>query len=130
LLDVTRFGADEGLGVDGDWFVHGYVVKEVAHRFGEELLLWDGWGAMHSDLAEAPPADLTLIDEIADLSVRADDGDLVAERELLTRYREHDRLHPSSHIESWSPYGDQYDVDLVARTTTRLGWTSRSPFLT
>jgi hypothetical protein len=130
LLDVTRFGADEGLGVDGDWFVHGYVVKEVAHRFGEELLLWDGWGAMHSDLAEAPPADLTLIDEIADLSVRADDSDLVAERELLTRYREHDRLHPSSHIESWSPYGDQYDVDLVARTTTRLGWTSRSPFLT
>lgn len=129
-LDVARFGADEGLGLDGDWFVHGYVIREVAHHFGDELLLWDSWGAMHSDLVHAPPADLRLVDEVADLLVRADDGDLVAEGELLSRYREDDRLHPSSRIESWSPYGDQYAVDLVTRETTRLGWASREPFLT
>jgi hypothetical protein len=129
-LDVTSFGVDEGVGIDGDWFVHGYIIREVAHRFGDELLLWDVWGAMHSDLTEAPPADLTLIDEIADLSIRADDGDLHAERDLLTRYQENDRLHPSSHIESWSPYGDRCDVDLVARTRTRRGSTSQAPFLT
>ncbi|MBO0713117.1 MAG: transglutaminase domain-containing protein [Acidimicrobiales bacterium] len=127
-LDVTRFGVDEGLGIDGDWFVHSYVIREVAHRFGDELLLWDIWGAMHSDLTEAPPEDLALIDEIADLSLRADDGDLAAERELLSRYRDDDRLHPGSHIQSWSPYGDRYDVDLVERTTTRVGWASRAPF--
>jgi hypothetical protein len=129
-LDVTHFGVDEGVGLDGEWFVHSYVIREVAHRFGDELLLWDVWGAMHSDLAQAPSADLTLIDEIADSLVRADDGDLSAERALLSRYHEDDRLHPRSNVQSWSPYGDRYDVDLAARATTRLGWTSRAPFLT
>ena len=43
-LDVTRFGVAEGLGIEGDWFVHAYVIQEVAHRFGDELLLWDQSG--------------------------------------------------------------------------------------
>ncbi|MEA3019276.1 MAG: hypothetical protein QOI47_800, partial [Actinomycetota bacterium] len=87
-LDVTRFGVEEGLGINGDWFVHGYVIAEVAHRFGDELLLWDRWGAMTSDLVHAPPDDITLVDDIARLLLLADDGDLAAERELLRRYRE------------------------------------------
>ena len=65
--------------------------------------------------------DLTFIDEIARLSVRADEGDLVAERELLNRYRGDDRLHPGSTVMSASPNGGFFQIDLAARTTTRLG---------
>lgn len=54
-LDVTRFGAEEGVGADGDWFVHSYVISEVAHRFGDELLLWEWWGAMQPDLSRRRP---------------------------------------------------------------------------
>lgn len=32
-IDVGRYGVAEGLGIGGDWFVHGYVIAEVAHRF-------------------------------------------------------------------------------------------------
>ncbi len=117
-LDVTRFGVAEGLGIDGDWFVHGYVIGQLAHRFGDELLLWDQWGAMTGNVATAPPENVALVDEIAQLLVRADDGDLEAERELLARYREDDRLHPGSRIRSYSPYGRADEVDLVAKTAT------------
>ena len=120
-LDVTRFGVAEGLGIDGDWFVHGYVICELAHRFGDELLLWDGWGAMCGDLAHAPTEDLTLVDEIAALLVRADEGDGGAELELLDRYREDERLHPGEQIRSMSPNGGMYEVDLTRRDSRRVG---------
>lgn len=116
-IDVTRFGVAEGLGIDGDWFVHGYVIAEVAHRFGDELLLWDTWGAMSGDLTQVPPDHITLVDEIAGLLTRADEGNLAAERELLSRYRDDDRLRPGRHVRSFSPNGGSYDVDLSARTT-------------
>ena len=119
-LDVSRFGVDEGLDIQGDWFVHAYVIGEVAHRFGDELLLWDIWGAMTPDLADAPPADVALVDEIARLLLAADDGDAAAEAELLARYREDDRLHPGRHIRSDSPDGELFAVDLVSRTTRPL----------
>lgn len=120
-VDVTRFGVAEGLGIGGDWFVYGYVIAELAHRFGDELLLWDTWGAMSGDLAHAPPEHLALVDEVARLLVRADDGDLQAERELLARYRGDDRLRPGAHIRTFSPNGGVCEVDLAARTTTRVG---------
>lgn len=117
LIDVTRFGVAEGLGIDGAWFVHSYVIAEVAHRFGDELLLWDTWGAMSADLDNAPAEHLVLVDEVAELLVRADGGDQGAESDLLGRYREDSRLHPGRHVRSISPYGVTYDVDLVARAT-------------
>ena len=119
-LDVTRFGVAQGLGIGGDWFVHAYVIGEVAHRFGDELLLWDQWGAMTNRLDEAPAEDVALIDEVAGLLVSADEGDLGAEQELLARYRKDDRLHPGQHVMSMSPTGGVYDVDLTARAAERL----------
>lgn len=112
-LDVTRFGVAEGLGIGGDWFVHGYVISEVAHRFGDELLLWDQWGAMCGDVATAPPDNLVLADDIAGLLVRADDGDVGAEAELLRCYRADERLHPGRRIRSFGPYGGGDDIDLA-----------------
>jgi Transglutaminase-like superfamily len=116
-IDVSRFGVDEGFGIAGDWFVHGYVIAEVAHRFGDELLLWDTWGAKCRSLTEAPTDDILLVDEVSRLLVRADGGDLSAERELLSRYREDARLRPGRHIRSFSPNGNIDEVDLSARTT-------------
>lgn len=63
----------------GPPFVLTYLIMDVAHRFGDELLLWDYWGAiplpgrtMHVELG----------DELADLVVHADAGDVDAERQL------------------------------------------------
>ena len=116
-LDVSRFGVAEGLGIGGDWFVYGYVIAEVAHRFGDELLLWDTWGAMTGDLSNAPKGNLRLVDEIAQLVVRADEGDPEAEGELLGRYRDDQLLHPGPTIRSVSPLGGLHEVDLKARTS-------------
>jgi hypothetical protein len=120
-LDVDRFGVAEGIGIGGDWFVHGYVIGEVAHRFGDELLLWDLWGAMCGDLRDAPTDDIALVDDVARLLLLADAGDLGAERDLFDRYRDDDRLHPSATIRSTSPYGGLFEVDLTARTSERVG---------
>lgn len=117
-LDVDRFGVAEGLGIGGDWFVHGYVIAEVAHRFGDELLLWDQWGAMTGDLSTAPPDSVALVDEVADLLVRADGGDVGAETELYHRYRDDPRLHPGDRIGSVSPFGGYAEVDLTAPGST------------
>ena len=119
-VDVNRFGVGDGLGISGDWFVYGYVIAEVAHRFGDELLLWDTWGAMSADLSHAPSEDLALVDEIAQLLVRADEGDLGMERELLDRYRSDERLRPGPHIRSISPNGGVYSVDLTTRQSARI----------
>ena len=116
-LDVERYGVAAGLGLGGDWFVHGYVIAEVAHRFGDELLLWDQWGAMTGDLATAPPDRIELVDEVAGLLVQADGGDVDAERTLLARYRADDRLHPGPRLHSFSPSGARTVVDLARRTT-------------
>ncbi len=121
-LDVNRFGVDEGLGIDGDWFAHSYVIREVAHRFGDELLLWDLWGAMHDDLADAPFRDLELVDAVAALLLRADAGVIEAERELLGLYRGSDGLRPRSPIKSLSPNGGTFQVNLETRTETKTGW--------
>jgi hypothetical protein len=66
-----------------------YISSELAHRQRDELLLWDGWGAMADQL----PDDLTLIDTIAALLVAADSGGEGAEVELAARYRTDPRLH-------------------------------------
>jgi hypothetical protein len=119
-IDVSRFGVAEGLGIGGDWFVFDYVIGQLAHRFGDELLLWDNWGAMTNDLRDVTPDDLALVDDIARGLVQADEGDIGAEVELLRRYQEDERLHPGQEIRSVSPNGGFFAVDLTTRTTTQI----------
>jgi hypothetical protein len=119
-VDVNRFGTPDVPVLRGEWFVYRYVIAEVAHRFGDELLLWDTWGAMSGYRDRASPADPVLVDEIAHLLVRADHGDLQAERELPGRYRDDDRLRAGAHIRSFSPNGRLYAVDLTTRTTSPI----------
>lgn len=95
-LDLSTYGVDPAMpAVAGPWFVANYLILEVAHRYGDELLLWDGWGGM-SEPGE--PRHTSLLDEIADLLVAADTGDVSAEKQLLARYRADDRLHPGESV--------------------------------
>jgi len=98
--DLSAYGVSAEIpDLSGPDFVRGYVVFEVAHRYGDELLLWDGWGATEE------PSDLGLVDEVARLLVLADAGDDSAEADLRSRYREDDRLHPGDQVMTYSPYG-------------------------
>lgn len=120
-IDVMRYGGASSFDLAGEWFVHGYVICEVAHRFGDELLLWDIWGARTPYNTMTPASEVALIDEVARLLLRADDADLGAERELLDRYREDERLHPRERVYGCSPAGGTYETDLSSRTTARFG---------
>lgn len=96
-LDVETYGVDPDVpGLHGAWFVRNYVVSEVAHRFGDELLLWDQWGTMNG--LDTGEQDVGLIDEVAALLVAADAGDIDAERRLLDLYRADERLHPGDTV--------------------------------
>jgi hypothetical protein len=120
ILDVARYGAVEYAALQGEAFVHAKVVCELAHRFGDELLLWDRWGAMHPHRFDAPPEDIDLVDEVAALLTRADRGDTSSERDLLARYGEDPRLHPGPFVHSISPTGERHYIDLTTRSTDRL----------
>ena len=99
--DATTYGVFPGSEASGPGFVRSYVFFELAHRYGDELLLWDGWGATQ---AEGPEIDV-LADEVARLLVAADAGDEAAEADLAARYADDDRLHPPPEITTYSPYG-------------------------
>ena len=117
-VNIETYGVDPGLPYRGAWFVNAYVISELAHRQRDELLLWDGWGAMGGPFRPDPALDNTLIDEIAALLVAADAGDEAAEQELSDRYAQDDRLHPGARIVSHSPTGQDLVVDLVERAET------------
>lgn len=106
LVDVQTYGVDVDIPAPrGERMVFDYVIHEVAHRFGDELLLWDGWGRMDHPEAPVSPDDASWLDEVADLLLASDDGDLDAERRLLDRYRADDGLHPGERVLTASPRG-------------------------
>lgn len=112
-LDAEDFGVDPALPIRGGWFIRNYVFFQLAHLQGDELLLWDGWGAQSDSLAEA---DLELADEIATLLVASDNGAAAATSELAARYAEDPRLHPGDQIVQLCPAGHPpVTVDLKAR---------------
>ncbi|MEU8387708.1 transglutaminase domain-containing protein [Micromonospora sp. NPDC048843] len=99
-IDPEVYGVSPELPIRGAWFIHDYVLLELAHRQKDELLLWDSLDAMTDDVATA---DLTLVDEIAALLLAADDGDEAAEKALAGRYASDARLPPGLRVESVSP---------------------------
>lgn len=102
--DPATFGVFPGSPFAGTAFVHDYVILELAHRQGAELLLWDGWGGMLAP-DEVSDAAAGFIDTIAALLVAADAGDAAAEAELAERYASDDRLNPRGRVTQHSPYG-------------------------
>jgi hypothetical protein len=116
-LDPDHFGTGPGSEFGGPWFIRNYVVLEVAHRHGDELLLWDGWGAMSMPTAAPDGDDVAVIDEVAALLVAADQ-DPAAERELADRYAADDRLHPGTHVRRYSPFGEPPVIEQVGPRTS------------
>ena len=90
----------------GERFVFDEVIYEVAHRFGDELLLWDFWGKIGEPGEAITESDAAWLDGIAALLLAADAGDLDAEQALLDQYRSDDGLHPGSRVRQGSPYGN------------------------
>ncbi|WP_444876216.1 transglutaminase-like domain-containing protein [Actinoplanes aureus] len=131
--DPDTFGVGGGSPLRGLRIVAEYVLLELAHRRGDELLLWDMWGYVAevadqiagrpieeawADLPPWRPEELSLVDEIAELLVAADAGDRSAEEKLARRYAEDDRLRPGDTIACYSPRGVRSEVDLRRRTST------------
>ncbi|MFI5888603.1 transglutaminase-like domain-containing protein [Actinoplanes sp. NPDC051513] len=99
-IDVETFGVDPGVDdLRGAWFVRNYLIYELAHRRGDELLLWDLWG----DATRGLLGDPSLIDEVADLLQAADAGDKAAEHKLADHYATNPRLRPGRYVKCASP---------------------------
>lgn len=106
--DPETYGVDPSIPVlRGKRFLFNEVIYEVAHRFGDELLLWDIWGRMGLPEEPVSDRDAQWIDRVTDLLLRSDQGDQGAERELLEQYRTDAGLHPGSVVIQASPYGDR-----------------------
>lgn len=106
-LDAGTYGVDPGIPeLAGERFAFDEVIYEVAHRFGDELLLWDAWGRMEAPGTPVCAADAVWMDGIASLLLAADSGDLDAEQRLLELYRNDPGLHPGDVVLQASPRGD------------------------
>lgn len=97
-VDAEQYGVEPGARppVQGPEFIASYVVFQVAHRYGDELLLWDAW---------CPPLAPDVLDRLAGLLVRADAGDDAAETELWQWYHGDPALKPGEAVTRYSPYG-------------------------
>lgn len=87
----------------GPPFVLAYLIMDVAHRFGDELLLWDHWGSMP---LPGGSLDAQLGDQLADLVLRADAGDQSAEEDLRHVHATDPRVRPGRQILQFSPRGE------------------------
>lgn len=98
----------------GERFIFDEVIFEVAHRFGDELLLWDAWGRMEEPGTPVSDVDAAWLDPIAALLLAADAGDEDAQQRLFDNYRADDGLRPLTTIFQASPFGDPpIEVDLT-----------------
>ena len=114
-LDPETYGVGPEIPVfRGERFVFDEVIHEVAHRFGDELLLWDGWGRIGEPGSPVRETDARWADEIAALLLAADDGDIEAERRLLERYHTDPGLRPGPSVLQASPFGDP-PIEVVLR---------------
>ena len=107
-VDASRFGVHPDVPeLCGPTFLGGEVLYELAHRFGDELLLWDVWGGLLDAAPGEPLSDkaVALCDDISAQLLAADAGDLDAERRLLERYRADPDLHPGAEIMTFDPFG-------------------------
>lgn len=88
----------------GAALVRRYVLMQTAHRYGDEMLLWDAWGAAAPD---GDPLSDNELDEIARLLVAADGVETseaqAAERALYERYLSDARLRPGETVMQYSP---------------------------
>lgn len=106
-LDADIYGVDPDRPLlRGPQFLFDEVIIEIAHRFGDELLLWDGWGRMSPPGEPISDEDASWLDAVAALLAEADKGDAEAEQRAHERYVADAGLHPGSTVVQASPFGD------------------------
>lgn len=117
---LAGFGVAPGGPLTGRWFVRNYVIGELAHLTGHELLLWDLWGAMVPP-AVGPDGDLTdvvappdpeldaLVDRVAQALV-----DPATDPAALDALLDDPRLDPRRDVVCDSPTGLHAPVELTA----------------
>ncbi len=112
--DPRTFGVFPESPYSGLAFVFDYVIRDVAHLHGDELLLWDVWGGMI--FGQRVPKDAAAwMDELAALVIAVDAGERDAVVELAERYARDERLAPRGRVVQASPFGlPDVAVDLVA----------------
>lgn len=104
--DPDAYGVDPDMPVfRGPRFVFDEVIYEVAHRFGDEMLLWDAWGRIGEPGSPVSDEDARWLDGVAALLLAADAGDLEAESRLLAKYGADEGLHPGTTVLQASPFG-------------------------
>lgn len=106
-LDAHKFGAVPDSPLRGPWFIQNYVLRDVAHRHGDELLLWDFWGAMAGPREPLPADVVALTDHLAALTVDADAGDAAAEAELSGLYTTSPQVRPGPTVLRHDPFTPQ-----------------------
>lgn len=92
--DPDQFGIFDMHGID---FVKGDFIRDLAALNKVELLPWDCWGMILIDYATLPPDDLSMLDQLADLTYR-DVPDFDSVRQL---YESDPRLRVGEAIESY-----------------------------
>lgn len=106
-IDPQTFGVDPPVLVHrGPRFLFNEVIIEIAHRYGDELLLWDGWGRMGAPEESVSEEDATWLDPVATMLAAADE-DPGVEEELWQRYRIDEDPHPGATVIQASPLSDQ-----------------------
>jgi Transglutaminase-like superfamily len=106
-LDLSNHGVDPSMPLfSGERFVFDEVIYEVAHRFGDEMLLWDSWGRIGIPGSAVSDEDAAWLDEVSSMLIAADAGDLEVEQQLLDRYRNDAGLHPADTVMQHSPFGE------------------------
>ncbi len=86
----------------GPRFLFNEVIIESAHRCGDELLLWDGWGRMGAPEEPVSEHDAAWLDSVARLLAAADEG-AEPDVQLGERYRTDRGLHPGTTVIQASP---------------------------
>lgn len=105
-IDPATYGVSPGFTLSGSTFITNEVFFELAHRYGDEVLLWDAWGALAAPDEPITPEVSSLANEIATMLIAADAGDVDSERALYERYTSDPMLSPGEAVVQFSPFGD------------------------
>lgn len=80
-IDADRCGLST-IGEQGDWWIAGNLLRDVASLLGVESRPWDVWGAMREPGDPIPAADLALFDRLAALTVGGQLGGMPSAADL------------------------------------------------
>ena len=107
-VDPSRYGVSASSGIAGEGFIRGIVLQDLAALNKQELLCWDCWGWMLQDIKTNTAAELSLLDQAAELTQSGNGGFEAMRRFYETR----DELRVPERITRFDPLGPPVEVQL------------------